>query len=358
MEFCIYRLQKCIIVIISKYFFMKIDNADNNLYQRQTIINLYECGISPDVIANQLDANPTDVINTLKNIQAKNKRKEKSISDASSIPKIGMIFLDSVFDVESAIKDAQIRTWRELKVEPNFYIPLDSTQTLLEKFIDTRIDLVILHVDLVSSTRLSMNLPLQRLVPIVQAFTQEMSLIVEGYGGYVFKYVGDAVLAFFFTEKDNLYMPCSNAVSCGLSMVRIIEEGMNAILNENGYPELEIRVGIDVGESTVIQYGLGTINYTKTEKNNAKENNPDQDAKRHNNINVIRKPYLDILGYTINTASKMTGFARPNQIAIGEAVYNRLDNNTKQNFERIDIDSESWSFIDNSTGNVYRVYGN
>lgn len=51
-------------------------------------------------------------------------------------------------------------------------------------------------------------------------------------------------------------MPCSNVVSCGLSMARIIEEGMNAILNENVYPELEIRAGIDVGESAVIQYGL------------------------------------------------------------------------------------------------------
>ncbi len=337
---------------------MKADNADNNLYQRQTIINLYECGISPDVIAYQLDSNPTDVISTLKSLKTDKKRKERSISDASSIPKIGMIYLDSVFDIESAIEDAQKRTWSELKVEPNFYIPLRSTQTLLEKFIDTRIDLVILHVDLVSSTSLSMNLPLRRLVPIVQAFTQEMSIIVEAYGGYVFKYVGDAVLAFFFTEKDNLNMPCSNAVSCGLSMVRIMKEGMNTILNENGYPELEIRVGIDVGESAVIQYGLGTNNYANTEEKEGNENNPDQDAKKHDNITVTREPYLDILGYTINTASKMTGFARPNQIVIGEAVYNRLDNNTKQNFEWIDIDSESWSFIDNSTGNVYRVYGN
>ncbi|MEJ7640729.1 MAG: adenylate/guanylate cyclase domain-containing protein [Candidatus Nitrosocosmicus sp.] len=337
---------------------MSIDDEDNNLYQHQTIINLYESGISPEVIAYQLDASPNDVIITLKNIQVDNKRKEKSISDASLIPKIGMIYLDSVFDVESAIKDAQKRTWSELKVVPKFNIPLDRSQTLLEKFTNTHIDLVILHVDLVSSTRLSMNLPLRRLVPIVQAFTQEMSLIVEAYGGYVFKYVGDAVLAFFFTEKDNLYLPCSNAVSCGLSMVRIIEEGMNAILNENGYPELEIRVGIDVGESAVIQYGLGTNDFTKTEKKNAKENNPVKDADNHGNINVIREPYLDIMGYTINTASKMTGFARPNQIVIGDAVYNRLYDSTKQYFEKINVDSESWGFIDNSTGNVYRLYGN
>ena len=98
-------------------------------------------------------------------------------------------------------------------------------------------------------------------------------------------------------------MPCSNVVSCGLSMARIIEEGMNAILNENVYPELEIRAGIDVGESAVIQYGLNKWS-TKTEKKNAK--------------------------------GRITS--------------------TKQNFEKVNVDSESWSFIDYSTGNVYRVY--
>ncbi len=44
---------------------MRISNKDNDIYQRQTIINLYEPGISPDVIAHQLDASPIDVINTI-----------------------------------------------------------------------------------------------------------------------------------------------------------------------------------------------------------------------------------------------------------------------------------------------------
>jgi adenylate cyclase len=65
----------------------------------------------------------------------------------------------------------------------------------------TTVPLVVLHVDLVGSTDLSMNLPLKRLVPIIQAFTQEMSLVIEAYGGYVFKYVGDAILSFFFKKK-------------------------------------------------------------------------------------------------------------------------------------------------------------
>ncbi len=95
-----------------------------------------------------------------------NERKEESIIEASLASKLDMIHFDFFFDVESAVKDTQKRICSKLKVEPKFSITLDNTQKLL-KFIDTHIDLVILHVDLVSSTRLSMNLPLKRSVPII-----------------------------------------------------------------------------------------------------------------------------------------------------------------------------------------------
>ena len=42
-----------------------------------------------------------------------------------------------------------------------------------------------------------MMLPIRRLATIIQAFTQEMSMLIQAYGGYILKYVGDAILAFF-----------------------------------------------------------------------------------------------------------------------------------------------------------------
>ena len=41
-------------------------------------------------------------------------------------------------------------------------------------------------------------------------------------------------------------------------MIKVIKEGINDILEENGYPELNIRVGIDVGENAVVQYNIKT----------------------------------------------------------------------------------------------------
>ena len=213
-----------------------------------------------------------------------------------------------------------------------------------------------------------MNLPLKRLVPIIQAFTQEMSLVIEAYGGYVFKYIGDAILCFFFTEKDDLILPCANAVTCAYSMITIIQHGMNLILDANGYPELGIRIGIDIGENAIVQYGLRPeiITTTETGSNNDEmkwnETNDDRSnsgmIKKKNDVTVHKKPHLDILGYTINIASKMTNFAKPNQIIIGEEVYRNLDTQNKRKFKNRNIGNVEWNYINNSTGNTYELYVN
>ena len=67
----------------------------------------------------------------------------------------------------------------------------------MDKFAGSKINFVILNVDLVASTKLSMTLPLDRLTTLIQSFNQEMSLIVKDFRGFILKYVGDAVLAFF-----------------------------------------------------------------------------------------------------------------------------------------------------------------
>ena len=58
---------------------------------------------------------------------------------------------------------------------------------------------------------LSMTLPLDRLAKLIQTFNQEMSIIVKEFGGFVLKYVGDAVFAFFVISRHqsqpNLFAP-------------------------------------------------------------------------------------------------------------------------------------------------------
>jgi class 3 adenylate cyclase len=193
-----------------------------------------------------------------------------------------------------------------------------------------------------------MTLPVDRLATIVQAFTQEMSLMISAYGGYVLKYVGDAILAFFVVGNNyDLYLPCINAVYCARSMIKVIRQGINPILNQYDYPEMSVRVGIDVGENVIVQFGWDSLTYTSDSK----------EDKNNGSRILIKKPHLDILGYTISITAKMTALARPDQIVIGQSVYNSLDNSQKSNFNVLSVSPEVWNYVSENTGNIYRLYG-
>jgi len=295
--------------------------------QQQTIINLHNSGVPPDVIARQLDISRDEVDKVITDAEKSTKPPEP--------PSLASFYLDAVVDLDKAIKRAQERVWKALKVESRFDLSTEETQEILSKLAKTKVMLVILHIDLVGSTRLSSTLPADRLAAIVQAFTQEMSITITAYGGYVLKYVGDAILAFFLANDDK-YLPCINAVNCARSMIKIVRAGINPILNQYDYPEINVRVGIDLGENVVVQYGWDTHRV---------------DGKK------LQIPHYDILGYTINIATKMTTLARPDQIVIGQMVYDVLDDRQKSTFHPLVISPEVWSYVSDYSQGIYRLYG-
>lgn len=317
---------------------MADDDDTASSYQRQTIINLHNSGIPLEIIALQIDVSQEEVNRVIASAAAEDEQKSASAKQASEAPSMASFYLDAVVDIGQAIRLAQERVWKALKVDSQFNLSIEETQNILAKFAKSRVTFVILHIDLVGSTRLSMTLPVDRLATIIQAFTQEMSLTISAYGGYVLKYVGDAILAFFPATGDDYYLPCINAVNCARSMIKIMREGINPILNQYDYPEMSVRVGIDVGENVVVQYGWDTHTV--------------EGGRR------LRAPHYDILGYTINVASKMTVLARPDQIVIGQMVHDVLDERQKSTFHRLQISPEVWSYVSNySDGGIYRLYG-
>src|SRR5690348_2402123 len=304
--------------------------------QRQIILNLYNSGIEPDVIAYQLDISHEEANKIIKEDEEKKKELEmkQKILDAS--PSMGSSFyLDAVVNIDLAIRNAQTRMWKALRSGPEFNIIIEGTNKILNQFSKSKVTFVILHIDLVGSTQLSMTLPLERLTTIIQTFSQEMSIMIELYGGYVLKYIGDAVLAFFVTnlDKDRVdedskdgpqsqqqrhseyYLPCINAINCARSMIKIVKEGINPILNQYDYPDIGVRIGIDVGEVAIIQYGWD-VHRLEQEKQI-----------------IIKEPHYDILGHTVNVAVKMTGLAKPDSFTIGQPIYDILDERQKSTFE-------------------------
>ena len=80
-------------------------------------------------------------------------------------------------------------------------------------------------------------------------------------------------------------------------MVKVIEEGINSILEENGYPELSVRVGIDVGENAVVQYGLKTNNNIICEEKNANESKYETKSNQIDKDNKTNTPKKISCGY-------------------------------------------------------------
>ena len=201
-------------------------------------------------------------------------------------------------------------------------------QNFLMDHKNSKMRLVIMYADLVGSTNMSMTLPIRDLVLLIRAFTHELSNVIERYNGYVLKYSGDAVICFFSTvDNDNKIDTCKHAINCAKSMVEVIKKEINLILNEKyGYPQLQVKIGIDEGENAIIQYGY-------------EENSP-----------------IDILGYGMNIVSKITSLTTPNGISIGENVYNLLDHKTQSEFQMLSSPASVWKYVNLDTKKPYKIY--
>ena len=295
-----------------------------------------------------MDMDEKDVLRVIEEVTSSEKGREKKAptlsSSLSSIrkdsaPLISKLYLDKAVNIDYAIKYAQTRVWKALKVKSDFDISMEETQNNLKNYAESKTTFLILYIDLVDSTRLSMTLPVNRLATIVRAFSQEISLIISAYGGYVLKYIGDAILAYFPVDSsDDFHARSINAVSCACSMIKVICQGINPILNQYDYPELRVRIGLDIGENAVVQFGW--------------------DTHTLNGKAILRDPHFDILGYTISITAKMTAFANPDQIVIGQLVYQILDDNQKAMFRLLPISPQIWNYLSNNTGGgIYHLYG-
>jgi len=118
-------------------------------------LNLYNSGIEKDIISYQLDI-PQEEIEKI--IEEEEKKKTQILSSENSIGT--SFYLDAIVNIDLAIKRAQTRMWEALQSEPHFDISMKETYRILNEFSRSKATFVILHVDLVGSTQLSMTLPL------------------------------------------------------------------------------------------------------------------------------------------------------------------------------------------------------
>jgi len=256
----------------------------------------------------------------------------KNISHRNS-PNIVDILLsrktDSLLDSDSLLKNVQNRINDSLEKGYQYQRVTDSSENYLRGRAFEQINMAVLYVDLVNSTKLSMRLSSDKLSTLISSFSQEMAYVINTHNGYVLKFVGDAVIGYFPEDKMSQFNAVENSVGCAESMMKVVKEGINPILVEKvGLPEISIRIGIDFGKNVIVRYGA--------------------DPKR---------AFVDLLGPTMNVASKIQGLSKPNQILVGQEIQKRLHPNIQDFFYDITESlGKRWYQVLDHSDSPYHVY--
>ena len=250
-----------------------------------------------------------------------NENKENNVVD--------MLFsknLEKAIDSESMILETQKRVWGALKKGYEYSGIVDESETFLRKHVFSKLDMVVLYVDLVGSTTMALELPSDKIAIIISSFAQEMAAVIRQHHGYVLKFVGDAVIGYFVAE-GNALLTADNAVNCAKSMNTVIQKGINPILNQYDYPDLMIKIGVDFGQNIIVRYGADKI-----------------------------ISHVDLLGPAMNIAAKIQNMAKSNQILIGSDVWKRIHPDTQKDFQEIIWKNNEWGYRSRLSGEIYPVF--
>ena len=246
-----------------------------------------------------------------------------------SPPIVDMLLSGNVvktLDSETMILETQKRVWGALKKGYEYLGVVDESDQYLRKHVFSKLDMVVLYVDLVGSTTMALEMPSEKIAIIMSSFAQEMAAVIRQHNGYVLKFVGDAVIGYFVAENNSL-LTADNAVNCAKSMITVIQKGINPILDQYDYPDLLVKIGVDFGQNIVVRYG-------SDQKNS----------------------HVDLMGPAMNIAAKIQNMATPDQILIGNDVYERIHPSSQDDFQEIIWKNDEWKYRSRLTGQIYKVF--
>lgn len=187
----------------------------------------------------------------------------------------------------------------------------ESCRKYLQRKVNSKTNVVIMYVDIAGSTKMSHDLPSLSLSLIIQIFSQEVSLSIVKFGGYVLKFVGDAVIGLFPSDY-NPTKAIENSLACASNIQQIINDGINPLFLEHLLPEISVKIGIEYGTAIVLLYG----------KN-------------------ITHAHIDLIGFSISIAAKITSLAFPNEIVVGQNAYDNIEQGERKFFVALDGNQNS-----------------
>lgn len=254
--------------------------------------------------------------------------------------------LDEKYD----LMGTKIRTRGAVVNNFEYFTANGKSEEFLQDQVGNRLDMSMLFVDLVGSTHLSRILPEQKLTALITSFGHEMSDLIDMFGGYTLKFIGDAAIGYFVGDDS-----ASRAVQCATGMLykteyalkemysdikhdeedRIVDKLSDGTITDKdvklfddmiNFLDFAVRVGLDYGTNTVVRYGRASQEYST----------------------------VDLIGYPLNLTSKIQAHAGQNEVLAGENLYSTLPLDMQTKF-MVKL-SDTWGYCHPGTDKRYNLY--
>lgn len=191
---------------------------------------------------------------------------------AQEMDKVRKFELDSQVQVTSRITEIQNMALQLEKMKRGLsafrrYVPNDLVRELIDLGVDAEIggrreELTLFFSDIANFTRMSENMPPDRLVRFVSEYLTTMNGGLLRHRATVDKYIGDGVMAFWGAPRpmaDHALQACLAALDCQ----RDLDELTRRWLHEGQEFDCTTRIGIHTGEVVVGNFGTSErMNYT------------------------------------------------------------------------------------------------
>jgi len=187
-----------------------------------------------------------------------------------------------------------------------------------------RMTAAILFFDFKDFTKITSKIPPEDTLAMLNATTTVVMKIIKEWGGFVEKHTGDGVMAIIGTDKREFSDIAKDAVEIAKTIKYVMQYDVMPHLIEKGFPNLEYRIGIEMGEVLIARIGYN---------NNS---------------------FLTAVGSPANRASKVEGLAKRNGIAVGENIAKNLHLELHHFLKK--GDSESWDWYNEDTNTPYNYY--
>ncbi|MCX6599962.1 MAG: adenylate/guanylate cyclase domain-containing protein [bacterium] len=199
----------------------------------------------------------------------------------------------------------------------------DKSEAFLRSLEKDELGFVIVSLDVVGSTKLATTLDSHAYARVISILLYELSNIIPLFHGHVLKYTGDGFIAYFaepsFITKHDLGLDCACALHA------MVYEVINPLLEEQDYPEIGVRIGMDSGQAEIVVMGSPQT-----------------------------KQHIDIIGRIVSLAAKIQSCAKPGEIWLGDSVCKHLYVAWRQVIEEVPL-KQTWQYKD-VDGKPYPVH--